>query len=126
MYSVFVKSTKSKGRGVFAAKNFHRGEIIEKCPVITLTSTEYRKCRSTILDHYFYDWKSGSDAAAVLGYGMIYNHSYNPNATYHRQYSTHTLTYIAIKDIQKGEEITVNYHGHPQSTKRISWFKVVK
>lgn len=126
MYHVVVKSTKSKGRGVFAAKDFRRGEIIEKCPVIALSSAEYRKCRSTILDQYFYDWISASDAAAVLGYGMIYNHSYTPNATYHRQYSTQTLTYKALRDISRGEEITVNYQGHPKSTKKISWFKVVK
>lgn len=124
-YFVSVRKTKDKNRGVFAEKDFSKGEIIEQCPIIHLSAKEYRGCSKTILDFYFYEWKTTRDAAVVLGYGWIYNHSYTPNATYNRNFKKHLMVYKAIKPIKKGQEITVNYQGHPHSRKPINWFKVI-
>jgi SET domain-containing protein len=36
------------------------------------------------------------------------------------------MTYTAIKDIKKDEEILVNYNGEPDDTTPIEWFDVEK
>lgn len=53
--------------------------------------------------------------AIALGFGSIYSHSYEPNATYKKRFKNKTIDFIAIKDIKKGGEITVNYnYGNPE------------
>lgn len=45
----------------------------------------------------------------ALGFGSIYNHTDNPNAMYKEHEKELTIDFIALRDIQKDEEITVNY-----------------
>lgn len=45
----------------------------------------------------------------ALGFGSIYNHTDNPNAMYKEYEKELTIDFIALRDIQKDEEITVNY-----------------
>lgn len=117
------KITKNKGRGVFALKSFKTGEVIEICPTLRMTPTERKHCSKTILDYYMYPWKSTRSASLVLGYGSIYNHSFDPNADWKQNFKTKTMVYRAIKPINKGEEITVNYNGEPDDTTPIDWFE---
>lgn len=117
------KITKNKGRGVFALKSFKTGEVIEICPTLRMTPTERKLCSKTILDYYMYPWKSTRSASLVLGYGSIYNHSFDPNADWKQNFKTKTMVYRAIKPINKGEEITVNYNGEPDDTTPIDWFE---
>jgi uncharacterized protein len=49
--------------------------------------------------------------AVVLGYGMLFNHSYKPNATYDINFENHTFDFYAYTDIEAGEEILINYNG---------------
>ena len=51
--------------------------------------------------------------AVALGYGSLYNHSYQPNARYDDE-SGQTKVFTAIRDIAPGEEIMVNYNGEPE------------
>ncbi|MFM8476053.1 MAG: SET domain-containing protein-lysine N-methyltransferase [Planctomycetaceae bacterium] len=48
--------------------------------------------------------------AIALGFGSLYNHSYSPNARYD-DVGRQIKEYKALRDIQKGEEITINYNG---------------
>ena len=114
MYKVEFKKTKDKGRGVFALKNFSKGEVIEECPVIPLTTKESLICEETILEYYLYPWRGKKDGAVVLGYGLLYNHSFNPNARYYLKFPQKKIIYKAILPIKKGEEILVNYNGDPK------------
>ena len=50
--------------------------------------------------------------AVALGYGSLYNHSYQPNARYD-DVGRLTKVFSALRDIEPGEEITVNYNGKP-------------
>lgn len=120
-----IRRTKNKGRGVFALKNFKEGEIIENCPVININSKERKKCEGTILTYYIYPWRSTRSGSIVLGFGSIYNHSFNPNADWKQNFKTENMVYRAIKPIKKGEEITVNYNGEPDDTTPIDWFEVM-
>ncbi len=65
-----------------------------------------------LLTNYFFYY--GKQLALVLGYGSLYNHSYEPNATYVKEPSNGVVTFRAIRNIKAGEEITVNYNnGNP-------------
>lgn len=117
------KITKNKGRGVFALGSFKSGEIVEICPTLRMTPTERKHCAKTVLNYYMYPWRSTRSASLVLGYGSIYNHSFNPNADWKQNFKTRTMVYRAIKPIKKGEEITVNYNGEPDDMTPVDWFE---
>ena len=63
------------------------------------------------LNTYFYLWDK-KHVAVSLGYGSLYNHSYEPNARY--IHGEKQLTYRALRDIEEGEEITINYNFKPE------------
>lgn len=115
----------SVGRGVFATKDFKKGEIVERAPVINLTPKERKHCEKTILAFYMYPWRSTRSAAIVLGYGSIYNHSFEPNADWVQDFAKDEMIYTAIRDIKAGEEIVINYNGEPDDLTPIDWFDVV-
>ena len=123
-YDIEVRNTRNKGRGVFALRNFKAGEIIENCPVLWLDSKQRKKCEGTILAYYMYPWRSTVTGSIVLGYGSIYNHSFEPNADWKQNFKTKNMVYRAVKPIKKGEEILVNYNGEPDDLTPIEWFEV--
>lgn len=103
------------GRGVFANTAIHTDETIEVCPVIVISRTDVEQARKTILRNYYFLWGKHKDQVAIcLGFGSLYNHSYEPNATYDKHFDTHTIEFRALQAIRVGEEITVNYNfGNP-------------
>jgi SET domain-containing protein len=119
--AIEVKRIKGKGRGVFARRRIRKGEIIERVPVIVLPAEEV--VGGTTLASYAFKWGRGQ-AALALGYGSLYNHSYRPNARYW-DVGPRTKEFTALRDIEPGEEITVNYNGKPRSRASI-WFEVVE
>ena len=122
MSLIRVKESSGKGRGVFAEKNFKEGEIIETCPVIVFPAEEVDALESIQLSNYYFAWGAASEEAAIaLGYGSLYNHSYTPNATYQKDFDNSLLKYICIREIQKNEEITINYNGNPKDETPV-WF----
>lgn len=104
------------GRGVFAKQDIKKGEIIEICPVIEVPRKDVSNMRESILvNYYFYFAKDKSKLAIALGFGSIYNHSYEPNATYKKLHKDKIITFVALKSIKKNEEITVSYnYGNPK------------
>jgi len=118
------------GRGIYAAKLIKKDEIIEKCPVVILSEKEVPNLRKTKLVNYYFMWginpqKDEHKAAICLGFGSIYNHSYTPNATYIKRIDQDMVEFLAIRDIEKDEEITVNYnHGNPDD-KTTLWIKEI-
>ncbi len=48
----------------------------------------------------------------LLGYGSLYNHSFEPNARYD-DLGSQVKLYTAIRAIEAGREITINYNGEP-------------
>ena len=72
--------------------------------------------RQTRLEHYYFEWGHDCQQAAIaLGYGSLYNHSYTPNARYVFRESEECLEFIALREIQAGEEITINYNNLEES-----------
>jgi hypothetical protein len=107
-----------KGRAIYAAQSYLKGELIEICPVIF---TLYKSKEDPLFD-YVFQWSDDYQAIA-LGHGSIYNHSFNPNAKYIKDINSNTIIINAYIDIKIGEEITINYNGDPED-KTLVWFSV--
>jgi hypothetical protein len=122
--TIEVKKTSKKGLGVFALKDFKDGEVVETCPALIFNTKDRKRLEKTQLAHYIYPWRSTRGAALVLGYGSVYNHSFAPNADWKQNFKTQSMVFRAIKDINKGDEITVNYNSEPDDNTPIDWFEV--
>lgn len=111
------------GRGVFAAKNLTENEIIEICPVIPLPNQDEPYLEKTRLGNYYFMWGGEGNEPGIaicLGFGSVYNHSYNPNATYKKVFAENIIRFITIKEIKKDEEIYVNYNnGNPKDKSKL-------
>jgi SET domain-containing protein len=120
-----VAPAAGKGRGVFAETRIRCGEVIDSSPVIAFPKSQWKYINKTVLHHYCYFWgETFEDGAVVLGLGSLYNHSYEPNAMYVHHLDELTMDYVAIKDIEQGEEITINYNGSPDDRSPV-WFDVL-
>ena len=106
------------GRGVFARRPIGEGTIFERAPVLFIPRQQVfdesnRPRRACRLSWYVYDWgnEDGEEYVVVaLGYGSLYNHSYQSNAIY-RMESPDTIEFVAVRNIEVNEEITINYNG---------------
>jgi len=76
----------------------------------------------TGLASYCFEWGEGTLALA-LGYGSLYNHSYQPNARYDDP-GGQSMVFTAIEDIAPGDEITINYNAEPLDQSPVG-FKVI-
>lgn len=112
-----------RGRGVYAARRFKKGSLIEVCPLILIKRSERKNAHRTILQDYMFLWgkRKPCGAAVALGFGSFYNHSYGPNARYYRDYKRQTIYFKAIKDIAKHDEILINYNCQPHDQTPV-WF----
>ncbi|HYF29068.1 MAG TPA: SET domain-containing protein [Candidatus Paceibacterota bacterium] len=114
------------GRGVFATVPLADGELVESCPVIALPDKRDRaRLRKTGLVNYYFLWgKERKHAAICLGFGSLYNHSYEPNCFYVKRIEEAQMDFYALRDIQAGEELTVNYNGVPTDTRTL-WIRSI-
>lgn len=111
------------GRGVFAKFAFKKGELIEECPVIEIAVHDPSNTNEgTLITYFYYFGKIKERANLALGFGSLYNHTYEPNATYTENYKEKTMSFVALKDIKSGEEITVNYNQGQKKDKKPLWF----
>lgn len=125
---VYINQSKilNAGRGVYARRDIKKDEIIEKCPVIEVPKHDMANLRESILvTYFFYFGKNKERQAVALGFGSIYNHSYKPNARFKIKHTEKSIDFIALNDIKKDEEITVNYKYQNPKNKRPLWFDVL-
>ncbi|MCE5196974.1 MAG: SET domain-containing protein [Negativicutes bacterium] len=124
--SVVVQNVKGKGRGVFAARDFQQGEIIERSPVITFAKETWTQLEDTVFYPYCYFWGENlEDGALALGVGSLFNHSYHPNARFFRQQKEQIIEFVTVQKIAAGEEITINYNGIVDDMEPL-WFDVLE
>lgn len=117
-----------KGRGVIAKKIIKKYTVVELANVVLIPNNDYDLIQDTILYHYIYEWddpktKGDKTNAIALSISQFFNHSYTPNLKYIYDYENSTIEYRAIKDISKGEELTVNYNGKVEDKTPV-WFEV--
>jgi uncharacterized protein len=125
MADLLVKQSASRGRGVFAARRFRAGEVIEVCPVIALSSDDAARLDETHLYNYYFGWGADNKGAAIaLGFGSLYNHSYDPNAAYQKSEADSTISIIAVKPIAPDDEILIKYNFGNAADGGPLWFEV--
>jgi uncharacterized protein len=107
-------------RGVFATQDIKKGELLHQAPVLAYPNEQHEHIEKTLLADYAFEYGIGR-TAILLGYGMLFNHSYTPNATYEINFDNETFDFFAYKDISAGEEILINYNGDEED-QELLWF----
>jgi SET domain-containing protein len=106
--NIYIREVSGKGRGVFAARSFRKGELVEAAPVIVITDEDVDLIDKTTLSDYYYKW-GASCFALVLGHGSLYNYSAMPNLTFKPDFKHNVMLYHAGKAIPEDQELTINY-----------------
>ncbi len=105
---ITIRGTKKYGRGLYAASNINKGEIIEVSPVVPMTKFKQNQITATFLNLYVFGW--GFDGAALaLGVGSLFNHSSRANVRYLCDIQRKEMTFLALKPIKKGQQLFINY-----------------
>jgi len=104
--NVEVNLSPIHGYGVFATKDIAPKDIIEICPIFT-TKFSGVKALQEFMTRVF-SWND-EDCAVALGYGAIYNHADQPNATVDKDYKNLLMKFVANQPIAAGSEILHNY-----------------
>lgn len=94
-----------------AARRFAKDEVIERNPVIVIPAQDWPHISETIVAKYCFVWRDAKEESAVaLGLGSLFNHSYRPNVTAHTDVPGRAIEFLAARDIDEGEELTINYN----------------
>jgi hypothetical protein len=106
-------SNKSKGIGMFAARDFSAGELIERCPVLVIEEPRYElsvQLRTIVLD-----WRAVATtemlSAIALGYGSVYNSARPANLRCDVDAERSHLLFITTCPVPKDTELTVAEDG---------------
>ena len=121
--------TEELGLGSFSTSAFAEGETVEASPVIVLTE-KYENLPKEI-KHRVYNWgrlsrtKPDTALALALGYGSHYNHSDTPNLSYQADTTSMTLIFIARRNIEPNEQLTIHYNQNTDGSlpEKTTWFK---
>ena len=120
--SLDIATAGGKGRGVFTSKRIPSGTVIEVSPVLVLTAKERKQIEGTKLYHYIFEWgESRRQACVAFGYVSMYNHDYTANCEYEMDFEEKIVTVRTVRDIKKGEELTINYNASPNDKTKV-WF----
>lgn len=123
---IYIKNSKitNAGRGVYARREIKMNEIIEKCPIIEIPKHDLSSLSESFLVTYFFFFGKNKEKFLIaLGFGSIYNHTYKPNAKYVIKDKEGMIYFIALNNIKKDDEITINYKPEDSKDKTPLWFE---
>lgn len=112
MTNLIIKNTKKYGRGLYATRNFKKGEIIETSPILLIEKTDIGSIETTVLNTYVFEWTKNASALA-LGHGSLFNHSPKSNVAYMNSFRTKEIFFITTKNIKKGQQLFIDYGYDP-------------
>lgn len=120
---LYIKDIEGKGRGIFTAKKISAETIIELSPVIVMSGEERKLLDQTLLHDYIFEWQPGGLDLCCMAMGWIpvYNHSYTSNCEYFMDYYARIMFIKTVRDIEAGEELTINYNGDWDNADKV-WF----
>ena len=119
-----VVQTEKKGRAVITDKKIAAGTVVEISPVIVMPASDRKLLDQTLLHDYIFEWgNTKKQCCMALGLIPIYNHSYTSNCEYFMDFEEQTIFVKTVRDIRKGEELTINYNGDWNDGKKV-WFDV--
>ncbi|MGG1633795.1 SET domain-containing protein-lysine N-methyltransferase [Paenibacillus sp. FSL A5-0031] len=96
-------------RGVFAKVDIAKGVLFHEAPVIPFPNEEHEHIEKTMLADYVFEY-GANHTAILLGYGMLFNHSYTPNAYHDLDFDNHVVNFFTYSDVKAGEELLINYN----------------
>ena len=102
-----------KGRGVVAVEMIAAGTVIEVAPVVPYkTEGPHDVMPEPLLPPELadlpHDWDEKC-GCLVFGAMQFSSHSAEPNAKFERNIEALTMTFTALRDIEAGEEVTIDY-----------------
>jgi uncharacterized protein len=119
---LYIGKTQNTGRGVFTNEKIAAGTLIEIAPVIVMTKDDRTHLDKTLLHDYIFEWGTSKEKCCMaLGYIPMYNHRYKSNCEYIMDYEDNVIFIQTVRDIKKGEELTINYNGDWDDEKKV-WF----
>lgn len=92
--------------GVFARQRIKKYEILEEFPYFLIPTEEINQCNSCIPYSYVLD-----DKFSIIGMGFcgLYNHNSESNVNFEIDKVNEVMRHYATKDINVGEELTLDY-----------------
>ena len=110
---VEIRTSPTRGRGIFARTAITPGTVIEAAPALLLPAADCPVLDRTIIHDYYFHWDGDPEGTGrgALGLGLVTlcNHASPANARVERNFARHTLDLIATSPIAPGEEVTINY-----------------
>jgi hypothetical protein len=103
------------GRGVHTTRSFARGDSVESCPTLELPGDQVV---GQLGDYVFGSGEDENEVLLLLGYGMLYNHSFQANLEYIQE-GPRVIAFVTLRDIEPGEELTINYGEEWWSTRNL-------
>lgn len=100
-HHIIVKPSAIHGYGVFATKDIPKNTIIEECYCI------FSDNRDSNFENYYF--QNGKKIILPSGFGFLYNHASQPNATHQYDEATNLMTITSKKPIKANEEIFIFY-----------------
>jgi SET domain-containing protein len=120
---IYIAASTNKGKGVFTNEFIAEGKTIEIAPMLILPEADNELIEKSYLYNYYFIWGDDKKNKAIaLGYGSIYNHSYEPNVAYKMNFEDETISFVAWRNIQPNEELFINYNGDEDSQDKL-WFE---
>lgn len=110
----YIDKTENKGFGVFAKEYIGKGTIIWKfiegldIKIHKDNLEELNNVQTNFVDTYF--WKEGDYYYTSCDHSVFQNHSDTPNSI-----TSGSLHMVAARDIEMGEELTVDYSSFDDS-----------
>lgn len=118
-----IKQSPDKGRGVFTKEVIAPNTLIEESPVIVMSKADRQLLEQTLLHNYIFEWGKRKDRCCMaLGLVPMYNHSYISNCEYFMDFEEEIIQVKTVRQIKKGEELTINYNGDWNNEKKL-WFE---
>jgi hypothetical protein len=120
---LYLNKTAGTGRGVFTNQSIPPETVIEISPVIVMNMEDRIHLDKTKLHDYIFEWGTEKDKCCMaLGFIPMYNHSYASNCEYFMDFSEEIIFVKTVRQIEKGEEVTINYNGDWDDETKV-WFE---
>lgn len=108
-----IKDCDGQGFGVYAIAKIAAKELIEECHLMPpITQEAFNNCSTTFpIDSFIYQLENGeTEPVVALGFASIYRHSsYQYNAAWIQHETAKAFQFYALRNIELGEEIRINY-----------------
>lgn len=126
-----LKNYENKGRGLVALSRFQQNEVIERATVLVFPPQQFETiCDSRNklgpLKSHMLIWdknESTGEVTAAISYGAMSfcNHNGSPNARFKPDKKNEVVELVALKPIQEGEEICIQYKEPEKILDIVGW-----